>query len=834
MNLTEDWDGTGSWPSKWVTLTQSGPAPVATQVSGNGQVIKSSGDGTAAIYVTEPGASWIDSEQTVKLSASSNLVRGGLISRRVGNSYYACEVGASNADRLRIFKVEDGIYIPLKTAASDTSSFLLAKNVKEALTFKTEQLATGTRLTATLRTAQPNVISINIIDTTPILQGAKAEVGVWVRVGGSGFRSVNFDSYVGPELPPTIRFWSASTSWPDGVVPAPNASVVVTGAQPMVLDTSVSVADITISAGSKLVFDPTLSLTLESAGNINGLGTLEAKPISHSVVHTIKITGANESLFVGGGMMMLPTDIGLWVQESGKLDLLGSPKTPWTRLATSAVKGSNQLSLIMAPVGWQVGDDIVVTPTSDDVALDKPNNAALNSWGQFQTYKIASVSGTSVILTTQLIYNHPLVEIASNHWIGAEVLNLTRNVKIQGMPPLNVYPRVGQPVNFPGRSHIFIHNTTPVAQQIRRVEIRHMGPRKAISTKESVDVLGRYAVHFHHCMDNSAGSVVRDSVVRDCGSHAFVPHASHNTMFCGCISYNTTETPFWWDSLGDEHNTRTDGTMILTPVAARVMSDGSDANLNGYLLGSGKDNMLISPVAVGVQGNSTSAGYHWPSHANDAEFNVWALQNAVSHNNKCNGARVWQNDSQPHEVLGFIAYHNFAAGVDHGAYRNPYVWEGTIMYANGLGGVSPQHIQHNNSKKWGIGARGQGQIMDVTVDAKGKSANILHITTHGLPPENDTPFLFLNWTAKNATARAILVNEVKDIADGQPVWGLFDFVNWVLDSRELEPSDFTLYRMNLNSRIRVQRNDGTAFEIRANGVQTSFITTVIPAFWPYP
>src|SRR3989338_10373715 len=60
-------------------------------------------------------------------------------------------------------------------------------------------------------------------------------------------------------------------------------------------------------------------------------------------------------------------------------------------------------------------------------------------------------------------------------------------------------------------------------------------------------VLGRYALHFHMSGENNRGVVVEGVVARDIGSHAFVPHASHGITFRDTLSYNTAETPYWWD-----------------------------------------------------------------------------------------------------------------------------------------------------------------------------------------------------------------------------------------------------------------------------------------------
>lgn len=835
--VVENWSGVGDWPPRWVTYAVSGGKPKLVQANGFGRASKGVSAGVAALVIEEEGAVWVDSDQYVGLLFSASLVRAGLVARCSQTdgfvTGYGCEVGSTDTDRLRLFRIEDGARITIATAKSNTQAFVLAKNVTEVLAFKVEQVDAGTtRLTATLRSGQSNAVVLSVLDTSARLQHESGMVGLWTGVDGSGFeRHVAFSHYVGPEIPPTTRYWSEPASWPSGQVPLPGSAVVVIGAKPMVLDVSVNVESLRIEPGAELVCDATRTIQLLSDGNVEVYGVLRMRPASPSVRHGLQFVGADESAFVGGGMMVRATDVGLWVMGSGQLDLEGSPKTAWLR-ALSIRQGDSVIHLERAPVGWQVGDELVIAPSSDAADPNKPNNGSVNSWGQFESCRIVSVSGSSITIDKMMVWPHPEVT-AKGRTLGPEILNLTRNVAIEGAPPVVDYPRTGGPKNNPGRAHIFVHTDTPVKQRIKRVVIRYMGPRKAVSSKASTDVLGRYGVHFHHCMDTSRGSVVQDTVVRDCGSHAFVPHASHGIMMCRCIAYNTTETPFWWDAIGTAHDTRSDDTMWLDDVAAKTRCDGADHNLNGFLLGAGKGNMAIRCVGVGGQGSGSSAAYHWTSQANDAEFNVWRFEGCVAHNNRGSGGRVWQNDSQPHEIEDFFAYHNFAIGVDQGAYRNPYVWDGVILVANGLDGeiAHAQWVQHNNSKAFGIGARGQGQAVDVLIEARGKSAHALLIPSHGLPPEHDTPWLMRRWEVSGCTAQAIVVNESLNVASGQNVFGLFDLVDWTVDGRELEISDFLLLKVNANSRIRVQRGNGTAFEIW--GSPGGVVIQAIAPFWPY-
>ncbi len=76
----------------------------------------------------------------------------------------------------------------------------------------------------------------------------------------------------------------------------------------------------------------------------------------------------------------------------------------------------------------------------------------------FEDRTIKAVSGTSITLNSGATRPHPVV---NNQWT-AEVMNLTRNVRIEGTPT--------------GKGHIFIRSTQP--HTIKYIAIRNMGARK--------------------------------------------------------------------------------------------------------------------------------------------------------------------------------------------------------------------------------------------------------------------------------------------------------------------------------------------------------------------
>ena len=398
------------------------------------------------------------------------------------------------------------------------------------------------------------------------------------------------------------------------------------------------------------------------------------KPASLAIVHRILFEDVNESSFVGGGLEVVPGDVGLWVRD-GQLDLQGTPKTAWTRLAGGISSGTSTITLEAAPVNWSAGDDISIVPT-------EPPSVGDRSWEDFDLRALASISGASATLSSATTRAHPMV----NGLWRAEVLNLTRNVRIEGSGNGSASPTANH------RAHIWIRSDKP--QIINHVAIRYMGPRKIGEDNPTESILGRYALHFHHSMDGSRGSVVRGTVIRDAGSHAFATHMSHGVTLQDAISYNTWDEAYWWDPGDESHDIVYDRC-----VAALVRYDPAyrGYGLTGFSINQGLRNVIRDSVAVGVQGNIDAAGFNWPegaieSHNGDGVWNF--SKGNIAHNNKVDGIFAWQNDVEPHVIADYLAYHNGEAGIDHGAYANGYHYENSVLYGNGemalhLKAVSP-------------------------------------------------------------------------------------------------------------------------------------------------
>jgi len=577
--------------------------------------------------------------------------------------------------------------------------------------------------------------------------------------------------------------WTDPKVWVGGKVPTAGSNITVNTGHILTLDTTTEVSGLQINKRGTLQFLTTKSLTLYSTENINVFGKLIMSPISIAIIHTIVFKNVDESKFVGGGMDIMATDVGLWVRDSGTVSLTGKDKTPYLNLKDSALKGTTKIILNKVPSNWKAGDIVSITPTEK---ISQPN-----FYNGFDTRKIVAITTNTITLDSPLVYNHPRVYNPFKRvYMTSEVMNLTRNVRVEGTTS--------------GRAHINIGMVkTPFT--MKNVWIRYMGPRKPDGAFTS-KVAGRYALHLHMNEYGTVGSYVKNCVVSDCGSHAYVPHNSHGVLFEGCISYNTFEEAYWWDFPTSDKDTTNNSHNVtyLSCVAAMTKCDPPfrGYRLTGFYLGSGRNNTAKRCIAVGNYGSGSASGFLWPEPSNYTD-NVWILDSNISHNNRCNGIFTWQNDSHNHIVKNFLIYNSGLYGLEHGAYLNAYkytdlslIWNkyGVLIHANPTSNGQPD--------EWGYIAH----IINT------KSTDSLYITKHTLPGKG--PFLF-----KDCVFPGVIVNELPPRVATQPA-GLFDFVNCGLSKEK-----FVILGMEQGSLIRVQ-NGTTAFQIDSKGT----ITDIPPFF----
>jgi hypothetical protein len=484
---------------------------------------------------------------------------------------------------------------------------------------------------------------------------------------------------------------------------------------------------------------------------------------------TLRFRDVDESAFAGGDTPEpWASDVGLWIQDHGILDAQGTPKLAWARTSSGLETGADTLVLDADPVGWKVGDSLVITPT------EHPSVGERSHLG-FEVREITGLAGRQVGISP-LDHDHPSCALPDGRVFNPEVLNISRDCVIEGQP--------GK------RSHIIFNHCHSKGFDLRlsHVGIHHMGPRRNFDDSDRDVILGRYPLHFHVMHDASRGAVVDGVVIAYSGNHAFVPHTSHGITFRDCIAHEIFEPPYWWDQDTQTHD------LVWESCVASVVKTlpyFRGTKLTAFVLGfspSAKQpgrNKTIGCVAIGVQGNKDSAGFIWP----EVQFGgTWTFQDNLAHNNKISGIFVWQNNGMDHPIERFVAYRNGLFGVEHGAYGNGYHYTDNVLHENGWAALK---LHAQSESPW---------LSFRRVDFSGMLMSVSHTGFGSAPVVFDS----CRFRAK------ISVND----EEGQG--STYDFVR----CDPLEPSNFNVVKLQPNARIRVQRKEGTAYQIDEAGAKT--------------
>lgn len=473
--------------------------------------------------------------------------------------------------------------------------------------------------------------------------------------------------------------------------------------------------------------------TVTSPANVQVFGTLQMRAGDHLI-----FTNVNEAAFVGGGMFSSTnpppaTDVGLWVLDAGVLDVQGTPKVGWNRTGTDP--------------SWLPGDEVRVTPT------------ALGDYTTFNTFTPGSP-----------------VPQADPSVPAAEVFNLTRDVSIEGTTA--------------GHSHIFIESTSP--QTIKYATLRYLG----VPVAGTLDG-GRYALHFHHSMAGSVGSVVEGVVVQDFGRRGLVAHHSDGILFQDDIAFDGKQEATWWDQdLGNESNNVTFNHILAAKVDLTPLGNSRSAV---FTLGMGTGNALTDSVAVGFIGTAKNYnGFNWP----EQQGATWVFTNDVAHNNPKSGAQIWQNSSHVHDSPGYVAYRNGLAGIIHGAYSTDFTWTANL---------------YQNLQSLQLHAGGGKFIGPSTWTVTG--ANQIVTDVHSLPFPGPTPFNDINFVGQ---AGALL--KFNDAQGNNPA--IIDFCRSTSNGGPITSGMFDFTLAHVGTVVRVQQVNGTAYRLEKLSDGTVQNTTI--------
>src|SRR5580704_12312647 len=210
--------------------------------------------------------------------------------------------------------------------------------------------------------------------------------------------------------------WSDPATWPNRKVPVAGDKVTIDAGKEVVLDVNTPPLNgVTIDGKLSFANNKDVELTTEWI-MLHGELEIGTEKAPHTRKATITLTdNVKDEDISGVGGTTDRVDRGIMLM-GGTLNLHGSEKSTWTKLAKTAEAGSTSIEVLSA-ADWKAGEEIVLASTDFD-----PRQA--------ERRIIAAISGNKITLDKKLDYMH-FGKITFDVDERGEVGLLTRNIKLQ-------------------------------------------------------------------------------------------------------------------------------------------------------------------------------------------------------------------------------------------------------------------------------------------------------------------------------------------------------------------------------------------------------------------
>src|ERR1700691_2260932 len=315
--------------------------------------------------------------------------------------------------------------------------------------------------------------------------------------------------------------WSDAATWPDKKVPAKDALVTITKDMNVVMDVSpMPLHGLTIEGKLSFADDKDLELTTEWImvhGELE-IGT-EAKP--HTKKATITLTdNVKDEDISGVGGTTDRVDRGIMLM-GGTLNLHGSEKSTWTKLAKTAEAGSTSIEVLSA-AGCKAGEEIVLaSPDFDPRQAERRTITAVHA---------NTNGGNTITLDKKLDYMH-FGKITFDVDERGEVGLLTRNIKLQASADAEQSFYGGHVMAMVG-SKMFVEG----------VELNRMGQNMT---------LARYPIHWH-LIGDAQGQYIKNASIHDTYNRCVTVHGTNFLHVENNVTYNIVGHCFFLED-GAEH-----------------------------------------------------------------------------------------------------------------------------------------------------------------------------------------------------------------------------------------------------------------------------------------
>jgi hypothetical protein len=341
--------------------------------------------------------------------------------------------------------------------------------------------------------------------------------------------------------------WSDPATWHDGVVPDTGARVLIPINVEITVDNVIQARLASIRVDGTLSFDTQSNTELRvDTVVVSGSGLFqmgdEDNPIDAGVTARLLITD-DEPIDRAAD----PFALGRGLLSHGNVSIHGAEVASYASVG-SALAGSQTLILDATPIGWKVGDRVVIAAS---VAGTEQNEVRQITW----------IQGNTVALDSPISFDH----VPPRADLRVHVANVTRNAIIESEG--SAADRRGH-VMFMHSDHVHVAyagfyglGRTDKSQPINDSVVN---ANWTLEPGTGTNPRARYSVHFHRTGTHAdeAPAVVQGSAVVDSPGWGFVNHSSHVDMIQN-VAFDVRGAAFTTE-VGDEIGSFQDNLAIGT------------------------------------------------------------------------------------------------------------------------------------------------------------------------------------------------------------------------------------------------------------------------------
>ncbi len=289
------------------------------------------------------------------------------------------------------------------------------------------------------------------------------------------------------------------------------------------------------------------------------------------------------------------TLVGKGLIAASRVRLYGSLKTPRMKVASAPKAADKAINLSQAPVGWRLGDRVILTGTRF-ISQKTSREVVLSSPTEDEIRFITAINGASVTLDAPLSFNHASPDPA----LAAYLVNYSRNIRMATQSDA-ILPASQ-------RAHSIYMSTETTLQGVEFFEmgrtdksVRAVDVASLTSVTPTSNIKGRYPLHLHLSgfPSDANAPVVRNVAVWGSPGWGVAQHNGKAFLFQN-NTWNTFGAGFVSES-GNEVGAWVENTAIKSVGVNHIVKNGPD--VIAYDLGRTGDGFWLQSRSVRLSRN---------------------------------------------------------------------------------------------------------------------------------------------------------------------------------------------------------------------------------------